>query len=848
IVFMGLFLFGCEKKTKSISTTKSNNTSSSEVTKGSVSKTTNPYVTEKPTTTTTTASKTTLPLDLEGETFTIDCTALSGGTYTSNWVNGTYVKKSPTDSLGYSIGGYRVGNTYSNIVPDVSIYKGTAYEGREGAVYNVTPFNTIKALKVTYETERSNASDPRTPNVTFGTDKRCKDYKHVLSSSESFTEVTINVNGLDFNFFSFNSGDYYTTLKTIEVVYESTQSVSSSRVAESGKNKVRLNPITYAGTKVPGETKVTVPTKVEYDSTTNTYKAVSEKEFTYYTYTYISNHPDEVDNAAIIDPIEVCMYFTIFGTWPANYAEKNGSNNVNTIRSVFGSKTRQVSIYNRTDGYATSVPWVGTGKYYELDINFDGTYSTGSRGSGRVVAWKDGFTATGYDNSPVCLYTDDHYNTWLEYYNNGTWSNRYDAEGNITGVSFSAATTVTLTGFDPKIVEGDPSHAEGGGQGGGDIPNIEVNDEDYYANFAPATLINDQTAKWQQVTNISGIVEGNKYYFVCGTGTNSANYDRNIHWKANNGVLEYVGDEDWKDYYALNNPFYFEKTEGGYYLYKYDYNGNKVYYRFYDAKKDIEPGQGLWQIKFSGGNFYLYVVKDGNTYALQRNNDVWRTYTSGTQQAIQLFRFCDIEGATPPEGGGGQGQGEDLTEYNSNFEKITSLDDINDDDEYIFVSNKYLKCVIDYNPNSKYKLDNDGNLLVSKDAEYLAFHIKKHKDAWNEEYYEVYVMSEGTKYYLTYLESSTYCYMNLSTTATYIDLFYGSNIFICPAYMNDNGVCESYLKNGDWACLMYNEETDFFVFDNITSENINNLVSIYKVLDDNTQQGEEEFNTDYEEI
>ena len=103
-----------------------------------------------------------------------------------------------------------------------------------------------------------------------------------------------------------------------------------------------------------------------------------------------------------------------------------------------------VSRYSSRGGYARSVPWSGSGYYYELDVDVDGKYQTSNRGTGRIVAWESGFDATGYDNSPVCLYTDDHYNTWLEYLNNGTWSYRFNGEGIVEGISHSSAQTVTL--------------------------------------------------------------------------------------------------------------------------------------------------------------------------------------------------------------------------------------------------------------------------------------------------------------------------------------------------------------------------------------------------------------------
>jgi hypothetical protein len=224
--------------------------------------------------------------------------------------------------------------------------------------------------------------------------------------------------------------------------------------AASGKDKVRYNPVRYEGTLIPGQSKINVPTNCVYDEVSKTYTSTTYKTLTYYTFDFVARYPQYVEDATITDPMEVCMYYTAFGTYPANYANNTGS-----ISYLFGNNSRQVSEYDRKDGYAKTVPWTGVGHYYELDIDIDGTYSSKNRGSGRVVAFDDGFGksnftnvhAYNYDHSPVCVYTDDHYNTWLEYYNNGTWSNRFSAEGVIGGTSYSEPLTVELTNFDINV-------------------------------------------------------------------------------------------------------------------------------------------------------------------------------------------------------------------------------------------------------------------------------------------------------------------------------------------------------------------------------------------------------------
>ncbi len=63
---------------------------------------------------------------------------------------------------------------------------------------------------------------------------------------------------------------------------------------------------------------------------------------------------------------------------------------------------------------------------------------------GRIVVWEAGFTGTNYDDSPVCTYTDDHYATWLEYYNNGTFSKRFNGDGYYSAYSYSSPMRVSF--------------------------------------------------------------------------------------------------------------------------------------------------------------------------------------------------------------------------------------------------------------------------------------------------------------------------------------------------------------------------------------------------------------------
>ena len=100
-------------------------------------------------------------------------------------------------------------------------------------------------------------------------------------------------------------------------------------------------------------------------------------------------------------------------------------------------------------------PYGSNPKYYEFDIGFtkDGYYcGTGGRGVGRVVVFTTGMGPSttyqydeAYGNDWFAVYTDDHYASFQEYYNNGTYSERFKAEGYLAAYQWSSPTTITNT-------------------------------------------------------------------------------------------------------------------------------------------------------------------------------------------------------------------------------------------------------------------------------------------------------------------------------------------------------------------------------------------------------------------
>ena len=59
-----------------------------------------------------------------------------------------------------------------------------------------------------------------------------------------------------------------------------------------------------------------------------------------------------------------------------------------------------------------------------------------------VVVLFNGFNADGYDESPVAVYTDDHYATFQEYFNYGSFGERFDVKMVIVHAKWSNPITL----------------------------------------------------------------------------------------------------------------------------------------------------------------------------------------------------------------------------------------------------------------------------------------------------------------------------------------------------------------------------------------------------------------------
>lgn len=361
------------------------------------------------------------------ESFTIDANNYTKiGSYSSNFES-------------CSLGGYYFSHYRAFDPKDdgfITLMPYTSYaddSSHEGAFFNTTPIYGINTITVTYETKNSN-----NPLLLLG-DSFDTNYVIELNPSSKKTTKTINVN--NYNFFRIDTNNNETKIYSIKIDYTNIKEDYDDSLLGSGTNDYRLNPINASTNLIPGESKVTVPVEVKY--TENGYDVLKTKTYTYYNLDYIKANPSLANEAALVDPIDIAAYYSSFRTHPANYVLKRDYNNTKTY---FGDKTRCISTYSRTSGYATSVPWEkqptsNTPLYHELDIDCEPPYSSGNRGVGRLVVWQYGFTCEGYDDSPICTYTSDHYKSFQEYMNDGTFGQKFNAEGKITNYKFAPAIT-----------------------------------------------------------------------------------------------------------------------------------------------------------------------------------------------------------------------------------------------------------------------------------------------------------------------------------------------------------------------------------------------------------------------
>lgn len=357
-------------------------------------------------------------------------TLSSSSGYDLRYSDGSYGTSSAS---GYSFSYYRAYSSsigsFIKLINNNSPF--TSISSLPGSFFNTTPINGIRRITLTYKTSSSIEDDPY---VLYG---NSLDLNNKVLINSTVIKQTINIDIPFSNYFKICTGNSVLDIQSL-VVYYSDNNIEEEKPHVLNSNNYRINPVTYKSTLVDGKSYVDIPYNIDFSTSPITYQT---KRYTYYSYSYIKNNPSLASKAQQTAPEDVSAYYTAFKEFPANYVKKN---NYTTAISLFGSATRCVSTYNRTNGYVTSFPAnISSGfVYYELDIALSQSYSYSSRGTGRVVALKSGFKSPDYDSSPVCVYTDDHYASFAEYLNHdNAFGERFNGEINSVGFSYNAAQT-----------------------------------------------------------------------------------------------------------------------------------------------------------------------------------------------------------------------------------------------------------------------------------------------------------------------------------------------------------------------------------------------------------------------
>ncbi|MCI6330101.1 MAG: hypothetical protein MR775_04690 [Erysipelotrichaceae bacterium] len=294
-----------------------------------------------------------------------------------------------------------------------------------GALMNVSEINHLANIEITYYNESSSISGGY---VRFGKNLTCA-YGYELTYSES--DITLSFNIPESKYFRIETNGANLVIKSIKL------GIAQGNVADDGygyytKQEYRINPIKFSGELQSGVSFVDVPTSISVNKNSSTYIVNETKRLTYYDYDYVTSNNLEPSEVSIIDPLEVALYYAAFNKAPVNYNESGSSNH-----SYFGDYARRISSeYSRTDGYVNALSGITpTDGYIELDIGVNGNYAIRSRGVGRIVVFYSGSSSSGYDNSPLLVYTDDHYATFREFLGYD-FSLPFDAQNQRTGNTY----------------------------------------------------------------------------------------------------------------------------------------------------------------------------------------------------------------------------------------------------------------------------------------------------------------------------------------------------------------------------------------------------------------------------
>lgn len=446
IIFLGLILsllVGCNP-TPSTSESNSENTS---LVNGSDSESNSSSIisSEEPSSELSPPISTTNPPPAESFMITLDeDTNINGLTY----ADGNYSTFYVMDTAFYA---YRAAyqnkkrSHFLRLLPFPDYYRKLSLPG---FVQNLEPLQDITYFSVTYTNENASSGGAK---VWFG-DSLQYNQGVVLPFSETKTTINIEVSGNP-DYFKMETENATINIEAINIYYDGTYGEVDYVPTSVGDHHYRINPLTYTGPLYEGVS-VTVPTKISEHN--GTYTELETKEYTYYSSGYVLDNPELVEEASHVNPEDIATYFSVFGTWPANYGGFNDhrpttAESFNKIENVFGDLARKIQFYDRNDGYALAVPFVaredGNPVYYELDVAVNNSYvNGGQRGSGRVVVWVDGWDetkgATDYQGM-TAIYTDDHYVTFAEYNNAGNFGLRFNGTAAITPYVWGPARTLS---------------------------------------------------------------------------------------------------------------------------------------------------------------------------------------------------------------------------------------------------------------------------------------------------------------------------------------------------------------------------------------------------------------------
>lgn len=295
--------------------------------------------------------------------------------------------------------------------------------------YNVDNLKGIYELSITYQSTKG-------LKVYYSRDRSYNNC-FIAGSADSMFDLTIK---LDYaGYFKFETLGEDVVVESFTLKYNS--SVENNNDSYLSYSDTRIDqPYTNFDNIKSGETR-RIADSITVNSD-NTYTINSYKSYTYYTLDDIIANPTLASSCTYTDPVDVANYYTLFNAFPLNYGSQSDSKN---LSKYFKEDTRCFFQYFRTDGYAQCVPYYASGLYpvyYELDFNEDGTYTTSNRGKGRLVIWTEGFRDVEYMGQSVIVYTDDHYATFQEYNNYGSFGTRFNAERSVTSYKWSKPTTL----------------------------------------------------------------------------------------------------------------------------------------------------------------------------------------------------------------------------------------------------------------------------------------------------------------------------------------------------------------------------------------------------------------------